>query len=529
MIGYTVIGFFAPPFFAVTIGQYVTGLGGPEIPWYWYALGLVALTTALAYRRIDLSAKVLTTVMVLEVITVVVFDIAAFITGGPADGGGATLAMPWITDNSIGLAILFVVGNFLGFEATVIYREEVKDPNKTIPRATYLAVAGIGLFYALAAWAFVSYFGADQVQGAATDDTAGMFTHAMTGLVGKTIVDVVSVLLLTSIIASALAIQNVSARYLFSLGTDRVLPAFLGKVHRRHRSPYISASLIGAIWAAGVVIFALLGASPDGLYAKASGSGTFAILVLMLAASVAVVVYFRKNRATGPNATWKTFVAPVIAALGFAGITVLAIANYSELIGDTGLVTTLLLVLTFAIPVVGVLVAQILRVKRPTCTSGSVASRSSHRPAITTTTRRLQPDGVEGHRSRNGGALHANSSFVPKPGSPLQRKDLALTGRSITSDSASPTSIRPSTSSIRPELRGHPWAGPYPDCGYIWPGDTSAENATVNLAVLRYRDTHNIEPLEYRNPCLDEQSEPVRPCEHGAAHLAIYVTTDPQP
>ena len=365
MIGYTVIGFFAPPFFAVTIGQYVTSLGGPEIPWYWYALGLVALTTALAYRRIDLSAKVLTTVMILEVITVVVFDVAAFITGGPADGGGATLAMPWISDNSIGLAILFVVGNFLGFEATVIYREEVKDPNKTIPRATYLAVAGIGLFYALAAWAFVSFFGADQVQGAATDDTAGMFTHAMTGLVGKTIVDVISILLLTSIIASALAIQNVSARYLFSLGTDRVLPAFLGKVHRHHRSPYISASLIGAVWAAAVVIFALVGASPDSLYAKASGSGTFAILVLMLAASVAVVVYFRRNRATGPNATWKTFVAPVIAALGFAGITVLAIANYSELIGDTGLVTTLLLVITFAIPVVGVLVARTLRVKRP--------------------------------------------------------------------------------------------------------------------------------------------------------------------
>ncbi|MFP3458104.1 APC family permease, partial [Psychrobacter sp. SIMBA_152] len=63
--------------------------------------------------------------------------------------------MPWITDPSLGLALLFAVGNFFGFEATVVYREEVRNPNTTIPRATYLAVVGIGLFYALAAWAYV--------------------------------------------------------------------------------------------------------------------------------------------------------------------------------------------------------------------------------------------------------------------------------------------------------------------------------------------------------------------------------------
>lgn len=364
--GYAVIGFYAPLFFAVTIQSYVTdNLNGPHIAWYWYALAIVAVTTALAYRRIDLSAKVLTAVMVLEVVIVLAFDVTAFFHGGPVDGGGASLSMPWVTDSNIGVALLFVVGNFFGFEATVVFREEVKDPDKTIPRATFLAVTGIGVFYAVAAWAYVVYFGAGKVQGAAEANPAGIFTDAMTDLVGKTVVDVVTVLLMTSILASMLSIQNVAARYLYSLGTDGVLPTTLGKVHPRHGSPFVSASLIGGLWAIAVVVFAVLGSSPDSLYAKASGIGTFAVLLLLLAASVAVFAYFRRNPSATEASLWKSAVAPVLATAGLAVLTWLAIDNYSELLGDTGLLTKAFLVGTFALFVAGAIVACVLRRTRP--------------------------------------------------------------------------------------------------------------------------------------------------------------------
>lgn len=362
--GYVLIGFFAPPLFAVTIQSFVRdSLNGPDIAWYWYALAIVAITTALAYRRIDLSARVLTTVMALEVLAVIVFDVTAFIQGGPADGGGMGFTMPWIGDVGLGLAVLFVVGNFLGFEATVIYREEVKNPERTIPRATYAAVIGIGVFYAVAAWAYIAYFGAEKAQAAATDDTAGMFSTAMAGLVGGIVVDVITVLLLTSILASALSIQNVSARYLFSLGADQVLPASLGRVHPRHGSPYLAALLVGGLWAVAIVLFAVLGTSPDSLYAKASGSGSLAILILMFAASIAVVVYFQRRPT--PGRRWSTVVAPVLAAVGLGAVAYLALANYSDLLGDTGIVTLVFLTITFAVPVAGFCYARALRTRRP--------------------------------------------------------------------------------------------------------------------------------------------------------------------
>ncbi len=68
LFGYIFIGFFAPSLFAVTLQSFVVNtLNGPDIPWYWYGLGIIAITTLLAYNRIDLSAKVLTVVMLLEV------------------------------------------------------------------------------------------------------------------------------------------------------------------------------------------------------------------------------------------------------------------------------------------------------------------------------------------------------------------------------------------------------------------------------------------------------------------------------
>jgi amino acid transporter len=366
LFGYMFIGYFAPPLFAVTLQGFVKGtFNGPDIPWYWYALGIIAVTTALAYHRIDLSAKVLTTVMLLEVTVVVIFDIFSFVTSGARAAHGLGFSMPWLTDAGLGLALLFAVGNFFGFEATVIYREEVKNPEKTIPRATYLAVIGIGLFYAIAAWAYITFIGADNVQAAAAENTVNLFFDSASALVGKIFSDVATVLLITSILASMLSVQNIAARYSFSLATDRVLPSALGRVHPHHKSPFVSSVAIGLIWGVATVIFSILGISPDNLYPIASGSGSFAVLLLMFITSLAVFVYFFRRRRTEPELFWQTIVAPIVSFIFLGVITYLSIANYSDLIGGSTLMTAIFMTVTFAFFLGGIVYAFILRAKRP--------------------------------------------------------------------------------------------------------------------------------------------------------------------
>jgi len=366
LFGYIFIGFFAPSLFAVTLQSFVVNtLHGPDIPWYWYGLGIIAITTLLAYNRIDLSAKVLTVVMLLESTVVVVFDIASFSSTGGAVSQSVAFSMPWITDAGLGLALLFAVGNFFGFEATVIYRDEVKNPDRTIPRATYIAVVGIGIFYAVAAWAYIAFLGADHVQAAAEANTVNLFNDGATALVGKIFADIGVVLLITSILASMLSIQNIAARYSFSLAADGVLPAALGRVHPRHKSPYLSALTVGVVWAVATVIFTVLGVSPDALYPIASGSGTFAVLLLMFITSFAVLIYFLRRRSFAPESVWKTIIAPLISVVFLGVITYLAITNYPELIGGSAVMTAIFMTFTFALFIGGIVYALFLRSKRP--------------------------------------------------------------------------------------------------------------------------------------------------------------------
>jgi catechol 2,3-dioxygenase-like lactoylglutathione lyase family enzyme len=65
-------------------------------------------------------------------------------------------------------------------------------------------------------------------------------------------------------------------------------------------------------------------------------------------------------------------------------------------------------------------------------------------------------------------------------------------------------------------------AGPYDSVGYVWPGDESDEQATLRLALLRHREYHNIELLEYRKAGSTE-TPPMRPSTVGNGHLAFYV------
>ena len=129
--------------------------GGPELPWPVYSLVLLAVVAVLGYRHIELSAKVLGVALVLEIGIVVLLDLLIFGSGG-ADGLNATSFTPAaITSGSIGVPVLFALTGFIGFESTAVFRDEARDPERTIPRATYLAVLIIGGFYAVSCWALI--------------------------------------------------------------------------------------------------------------------------------------------------------------------------------------------------------------------------------------------------------------------------------------------------------------------------------------------------------------------------------------
>jgi len=70
-----------------------------------------------------------------------------FASGGAAGISADFLDPTIVVHGSPGIAVLFAVMGFLGFESTAVFRDEAKDPGRTVPRATYIAALLIGGFY----------------------------------------------------------------------------------------------------------------------------------------------------------------------------------------------------------------------------------------------------------------------------------------------------------------------------------------------------------------------------------------------
>ena len=100
---------------------------------------------------------------------ILIFDGVVFATGGAEGMSARPFTLSAFQTSSVGIAFLFAATCFLGFEATAIFRDEVRNPNKTIPRATYSAVLLIGLFYVFASWMIITAYGVGHAQEVATN------------------------------------------------------------------------------------------------------------------------------------------------------------------------------------------------------------------------------------------------------------------------------------------------------------------------------------------------------------------------
>ncbi|GAA5071268.1 APC family permease [Nocardia iowensis] len=354
---------------ASTVEELVVHYGGPDLPWYIYAFALLTVVGVLGYRNIELGAKVLGVLLVVEIGIIVALSAAVLVKGGARGIDAVSFTPSAFFDGSPGVALMFAIASFIGFEATAIYGEETRDPRRTIPRATYLAVLTIGGLYAVASWAMVLAFGSADVAAAAGADPEGLTFTAARLYLGETAADSMAVLLVTSLFAALLALHNVVARYGYALARDGIGHPALGHIHLRHGSPH-KASLAQTLSAALVVgTFAVAGADPIlHLFTWMSGLATVAILLLMLLTSVAVIVFFRR---TGlDRRQWHTVYAPALGTAGLFLVTVLVIDNFTTLVGGSTLVATTLLAIVVATFGAGVAVA---RARRSTPATGTLA------------------------------------------------------------------------------------------------------------------------------------------------------------
>lgn len=342
--------------FGFQVSEFLAAKTGWITPWWlWVGVGIVVVGI-MGANRIDLSVKVIGVLVALEFVVVAIFDVIAF--ANPAEGFSAGPITPAaLIVPGIGAVLAFGIAAFMGFESAAIYGEESKDPKRTIPRATFVALAVIGIFYALSSWALALAIGPDKISsGGIAPEEAGppLFFNFVAGYMGVLWVDIMSILFITSLFAALVSFHNAVARYLFSLGREGVLPRWVGTVRVRSGAPW-AGSIVQTVLAAVVVVGFAIGESgwnPEmgpypviTLFTWLTNLGAFGLVLLMVLVSVAVIGFFRRDhRDVG---VWARTVAPLLAILALGAIWILILANWDVLLGQVESTPT-----TFILPAI---------------------------------------------------------------------------------------------------------------------------------------------------------------------------------
>jgi amino acid transporter len=345
--------------------QYVAERSRIDLPWWVYSFTAMLACLLLGIRRIEAGARVLAILLTLETGVIAVLDIAIIAHGGGIERFSlAPFSVDAVRAGSIGVALMFAHASFIGFEGTAIYGEEARSPKRTIPIATYVAVIFMGVFYSLTAWLMVDFLGRTQTLAIARASPANFTFVVSDRALGHLGSELFAILVVTSMFAAVVAFHNNVARYLFSLGRQGVAWRAMGRTHPRTRSPYIACYVQTAMVAAVVAVFAFLRLPPyETLFTWFTGIGAAGIIAVQCIASVAILAFFRRTAID--RRAWNTFIAPLLGSIGLFAFMYFALTSLDVLIGASGLVEQLFLVMLVASFGIGLLAAYALQRWQP--------------------------------------------------------------------------------------------------------------------------------------------------------------------
>jgi amino acid transporter len=213
-----------------------------------------------------------------------------------ADGGGSSLSALLVLNGAV-----LTFFSFIGFEDMLNVSEEVKDPVRTVPRALVIALAIATVLYismSVTAVSVVDYrqLGNERDYGAPTAQIARVAAPWLSPWVFTFIT-------LFAVTNTALINYIMGSRLLYGMARHGLLPAALGRVHPKRRTPHVAVIVLLVV----VITLALSG----GIAQLASAT---ALLLLSCFVVVNVALIVLKRRPAEPPGGFE--VPAVVPALG---------------------------------------------------------------------------------------------------------------------------------------------------------------------------------------------------------------------
>ncbi|MBH8554924.1 amino acid permease [Nostocaceae cyanobacterium CENA357] len=273
----------------------------PAIPAWLIILALFSVLAFVNFRGMKESSalNIFCTSIEVSGLLIVILVSTLFLSGG---GAASLAAVP--NEQAIGwsavvqgAALAFYA--FIGFEDIVNVAEEVKNPERNVPKAILLALAIAGVIYILVSWLAISVLNPSELAAS-----------------GAPLLDVVrraqpnfpqvifTIIALFAVLNTALLNFVTASRLLYGMSREGLLSAWLGKLHRRTATPYRTLLVILPI-----AIFLALSGTLQFL------AGTTATLILAMFCLVNLSLLLIKRREIETNGFRVPYIVPAIALL----------------------------------------------------------------------------------------------------------------------------------------------------------------------------------------------------------------------
>ncbi|MFC3149005.1 APC family permease [Piscinibacterium candidicorallinum] len=306
---------------AFVFGDYMTEIaplhGNSTLSAALYGAAAVMILTWINVRGIRAGALTQSWLTVAEVGGLVVIIGAAVwlaASGAPvpasaAPAPAAAAAIPPLS--MLGLAMVFVLLTYGGWNEAAYISAEVRDPHRNMLRAMVISIVLITALYLLVNWAYVSVLGIGAM-GKSKAVAADLLQVAF-GSTGQIVISImVAIAALTSINATMI----VGARTNYALGRDWPVLSFMGTWNAERNAPVTAMWVQGAM-ALVLVLLALLTSGQGGGGFKAMVEFTSPVFWLFFLLSGCALIVLRVREPNTPR-PFKVPLYPVLPVLFIA-------------------------------------------------------------------------------------------------------------------------------------------------------------------------------------------------------------------
>ena len=255
----------------------------------------------------------------------------------------------WPSNSNLVLGIALASIAYTGIETMSQMAEETRHPEKTVPKALIMMIVTVLVIFAGISLVSLSAMSpAELATDWARDPVAGIAAHLPLEVLSTILKPLIAILAGTILLIATNAGLIGISRLAFSMGSHKLVPPILSRVHPRFKTPYMAI----IIFSIAAILLQLPGFFAPDVFENMGALYTFgSLLAFMFAHSSILILRIRRPELPRPfklgwNINIKDRELPVSAIIGFLATTaiwliILATQPYSRWVGFAWMVAGL--------------------------------------------------------------------------------------------------------------------------------------------------------------------------------------------